>query len=253
MISTISSTDPNNYNSIYTSLYQPQTFLSRIQVNSLVTRSNFLLLHSQDYIIINGVAFFFSGEYCDLTPEGFAELINEFYNESKVKVTVDYCQRLTFFSESEFTINDASYNVQLLAGFTTNPLPAQSKQQSSIHVYRVPSVGYYLSTPILYLCSNLGDTSFMSSPNDPLELQSKKIFMKINNSYCANLTISHFSSGEYSSIVRSNDLTNAEFWLTDSNFHDIHLLSPMYIEVQIDSIPDPEPTILVYDPFNYKI
>ena len=253
MITTLSSTDPNSYNTIYTSLYQPQTFLSRVSVNSLVTRSNFLLLHSQDYIIINGEAYFFTGEYCDLTPEGFAELINEFSEKSEVRCTVDYCQRLTFFSPSEFTITDASYNVQLLAGFTTNPLPAQSKQQGDYHIYRVPSVGYYLSTPILYLCSNLGETSFMSNPTDQFDIQSKKILLKVNNTFCPNLTISSFSAGEYSAVIRSNDLTNAEFWLTDANGHDLHLLSPLYIEVQVDPIPDPEPTILVYDPFNYKL
>lgn len=252
MITTLSSTDPDRFNTIFTSLFQPQTFLSQISVTSLTTRSNFLLLSSKDYIVLNGIAYFFTGEYSDLTPEGFAELINVFYPESNVRATVDYCERLTFFSEEEFTITDASYNVLLLAGFTSSPLPAVSKAQGEIHLYRTPSVGYYLSTPVLYLCSNLGETSFMSSSTDPYDLQSKKIFMKIDNTYCAGLTITAYG-GDFSSVVRSNDLTNAEFWLIDANGHDVKLLSPMFITVSIKSIPDPEPTILVYDPFTYKV
>ena len=252
METTLSSTDSMMYNTIHTSLYPPQTQLSRISVTSLTTRSNFLLLHSQDYIVINGEMYFFNGEYSDMTPEGFAELINEFSDKSKVRCTVDYCQRLTFFSESEFTISDASYNVQLIAGFTTNPLPAKSKHQGDYHIHRVPSVGYFLSTPILYLCSNLGEVSFMSDPTDPYIIQSRKILLRINNAFCPNLTITAYG-GDFNAIIRSNDLTNAEFYLIDSNGHDVTLLSPMFITVKVDEIPDPEPTILVYDPFNFKL
>ena len=64
-----------------------------------------------------------------------------------------------------------------------------------------------------------------------------RILMRITNSFFAKQPIVA-TNGDYTTTVRSSDLSDVRFVLLDANYHEIKLLSPMYLTVQIESIPD---------------
>ena len=96
-----------------------------------------------------------------------------------------------------------------------------------------PDVGMFLSTPVLYLASNLGSNSYRTGR----VTTSMRILMRINNSFFAKQPIIA-TNGDYTTVVRCSDLSDARFTLIDANYHEIKLLSPMYLTVQIEAIPD---------------
>ena len=61
--------------------------------------------------------------------------------------------------------------------------------------------------------------------------------MRINNSYFAKQPIIA-TNGDYTTTVKCSDLSDVRFTLIDANYHEIKLLNPMYITVQIEVIPD---------------
>ena len=66
---------------------------------------------------------------------------------------------------------------------------------------------------------------------------SMRILMRITNSFFAKQPISA-TNGDYTTTVRSSDLSDVRFILMDANYHVIKLLSPMYLTVEIEAIPD---------------
>ena len=92
-------------------------------------------------------------------------------------------------------------------------------------VYIVPSVGFLLSTQVLYLIFNLGARCFQSGARN---LSDQKVVMRINNSFMSNLPIIS-NNVEFTTYVVSNSLSDIIFKLVDANFHSIKLLSPIYI------------------------
>ena len=59
------------------------------------------------------------------------------------------------------------------------------------------------------------------------------------NSFFAKQPINN-PNGDYTTTVRSSDLSDVRFTLIDANYHEVHLLSPMYLTIQIETIPDAE-------------
>ena len=86
------------------------------------------------------------------------------------------------------------------------------------------SVGFYQSTPILYLISNVGAQCYQNRDRTYFD---QKIVMRIYNSFSPNLPIV-CNNAEFSTLVQSNSLSNVWFKLVDANFIEIRLLSPMY-------------------------
>ena len=66
-----------------------------------------------------------------------------------------------------------------------------------------------------------------------------RILMRLLNSFFAKQPINN-SNGDYTTIVRCTDLSDIRFTLVDANYHEVKLLTPMYLTVQIEAIPDPE-------------
>ena len=232
---TITSTDSSNYNVINSNLQPPMTSFANLTVTCLTTKASFLLLTPNDFIEVNGVKCFFSTDYGELTNEGFADLLNDFF--TNITVSVDNVNRLVMSSANPFTINDMSYNTKILSGFYNDTLPLTSNRGPlGNFLIKSSSVGFTLSTPVLYLVSNLGSKCY---DNIDANYCDRKILMRINNSFSSNYPIIN-SNGEFTTMIPVNSLSNIEFRLVDANMKDIKLLSPMYIAVTVEPIEDNE-------------
>jgi hypothetical protein len=211
--------------------------MCRLSVSNLTTKASFILLNTNDYITINNEPHHFTDNYGELSTEGFAALLNELLEGEGITATVDNIDRLLLTSDTPFTINNMSYNAKMISGFYNEEFPITSEFAEGSPtrcVVRARSVGFSLSTPILYLVSNLGAKCYDNI--DELYCD-RKILMRVNNSFTAGYPIVN-SNAEFASICPVNSLSNIEFRLVDANMHDIKLLAPMYISVNADSIEE---------------
>ena len=129
-------------------------------------------------------------------------------------------------------ITNASYNVIQLLGIYNQTLPILGEHKNGSWSLACSSVGNYLSTPILYLVSNIGKSSFRNL-NDAMNVS--KIILRINNAFSADYPIV-VSNADFEVVINSNDLSCAQFTLVDANMHEIKLLSPMYITIAIHGV-----------------
>ena len=98
------------------------------------------------------------------------------------------------------------------------------------------SVGNYLSTPVLYLVSNVGKSSFRNLYEN---LNISRIVLRINNSFSANYPII-VTNADFEVDIASCDLCNIQLTLVDANMHEIHLLNPIYITIAVKIIKEEE-------------
>ena len=237
----ICSTNPDEYNVIRCCLTDvPFTIMCQFVVSSLTANCCIEVLNDRDYLEINYERFYFSESYSDLNAETVMDLLNDMLKSRYIVVTLDMCNRFIFTRAFNFggvfAITGCSYNVQLLLGLSNIPLPFRAEEVDDLFILHVPTVGFCLLTPILYLLSNIGAKSFKNNSED--QIQSMKIVMQMDNSYSQNFPISYHNSGEYVSYVKSIDLSKLEFRLVDANLHDVKLLTPMWISISIEGIPD---------------
>lgn len=247
---TVSSTDPNNYNKIFCNLTAPPTKYSIMTITCLTTNCNIIVLNKDDYIIINDIKYQFKDNYTNINLEAFIELLKEL-TQNRVATEgeinplslngfdfyIDNTSRLYFFSERPFVINDASYNVKLITGIYHQNLPLTSSFNPETDKYYVQAIssGFNLLTPVLYLCSNIAIKSYRNA--DDSSLNGSKIVMRVNNSFSTSMPIIN-NNADFETVLLSNDLSMLEFRLVDANMHDIHLLSPLYLSVQVRSVAD---------------
>ncbi|MEI3504943.1 MAG: hypothetical protein V8Q77_01365 [Bacilli bacterium] len=95
------------------------------------------------------------------------------------------------------------------------------------------SVGNYLSTPVLYLVSNVGKSSFRNLYEN---LNISRIVLRINNSFSANYPII-VTNADFEVDIASY-LCNIQLTLVDANMHEIHLLNPIYITIAVKIIKE---------------
>ena len=238
---TISSTDSEHNNRIVTNLSNPQTEFCKMTITSLTTMANIVVLSKNDYFTINDTKYLITEDYSEVSASSLTEYLNTLIvntDEQALQFLCDHCNRIYIASTYEFAFNDCSYNMRLLLGLTNVELPLQSRAvqsaQTTVYTLLFPDVGMFLSTPVLYLSSNLGSNSYK---NLNQTTTSMRILMRINNSFFAKQPIIA-TNGDYTTVVRCSDLSDARFTLIDANYHEIKLLSPMYLTVQIEAIPD---------------
>ena len=282
-IYTINSTDKEHYNRILASLDIPNTEYCIFQVSELTTKCSILILTKNDYFTINGKQYYFITDYTDLSSESFVEIVDDMIANDGYYCELDTASRIHFFAENEFVINDMSYNCKLLFGLHDIETPLYSKYNPDLQPITITitettteivtdetgeeeeiteentttitknvnqeilidSVGFTLSTPVLFLLSNVGERTFKNNlVNDKNKsyVSTLKTAMRINNSFSANYPIVSGNS-DFETIVKSNDLTNISFILVDANLHEINLLSPLYITIHVQPIPDPDHSI----------
>ena len=252
---TIASTDSDHNNRIITNLANSQTEYCKMTITSLTTMANIIILGKDDYIVLNDERFDIVDEYIQLDPWALTECLNRTVQKQSLNdngeeedeeddeeedednvyaFTCDSCNRVCIACAHEFELKDCSYNMRLLLGLINVELPLSSHVEGSASIIVCPDVGMYMSTPVLYLASNLGSNSYKNANSGTTSM---RILMRINNSFFAKQPITA-CNGDYTTVVRSSDLSDVRFTLIDANYHEVKLLSPMYLTVQIESIPD---------------
>ena len=232
---TVTSTNAKEYDVIRTNLQIPNSNVSRLLVNNLTTKASFIVLSKDDYIIINGNKYNMNDDYGEVFTDTFAEILNFlFEGNEEITVAVDTVKRLVLNSESEFTINDMSYNAKMVSGFYNDSFPIESVFNGSNYQVLAQSVGYSMLTPILYLVSNLGSKCYDNIDNNYCN---HKILMRVSNSFSANYPIIN-GNAEFQSVVPTNSLSDIEFKLVDANRKPIRLLTPMYLSINVEAVED---------------
>ena len=233
---TISSYDYNHYNRIDINLPYPPSRKVLMIVTSLTTKCSIVVIENDDYIQINGKKYVFNNMYTDLNSETFCMLLNSLIKNSNVTASVDETGRILFESDTFFTINNASYNIIQLCGFYNEVLPLNSEYTGGTFSILAQSVGNYLSTPVLYLVSNVGKSSFRNLYEN---ISISRIILRINNSFSANYPII-VTNADFEVDIASCDLCNIQLTLVDANMHEIHLLNPIYITIAVKIIKEEE-------------
>jgi len=246
---TLASTDDKSYNRVDSSLTGPVTRRAKVVVTSLTTNCNIIVLNTDDWIIIDGKRYYFTDDYTDLNSTSFKTILNTVIDSSGVITSVDNAGRIVFKSHNAFVISDCSYNVMLLTGLysSTFPIASDVYDTASSSEYGnklvAGSVGYFLSTSILYLVSNVGNQSYRpagrltTTMNDESALISSRIVLRINNAFSASYPIV-VSNGDFAFDVATSDLGRLTFTLVDANMKEVKLLNPMYLTIKVKPIPD---------------
>ena len=260
---TICSYDPEHYNRIDVNLPSPQTRNAKMIITSLTTKCSIVVLNNDDFIQITVIrkennefkrfnyTLNFKSSYTNLNVESFVELLKEQTSSIGIIPEIDYTGRIILTSKLyNFMITNASYNVIQLLGIYNQTLPISGEHKNSSWSLACSSVGNYLSTPILYLVSNIGKSSFRNL-NDTMNVS--KIILRINNAFSADYPIV-VSNADFEVDINSNDLSCAQFTLVDANMHEIKLLSPMYITIAIHGVIEEDvlTNFPVYENFNNK-
>ena len=217
-----------------------------VTCDSFTCNCNIKVLNHNDFIMMTVGATPFTiyfDDYTNLNAEAFAELLNsKMRTQYGISTGVDKCNRLYFTSASSFYFNNVSYNVKLLLGLYSvkdEDIKAEkirSEQISeNVHKLQINSVGYYLSTPILNLVSNIGDPLFRNNSDDIVNIQSCNTVLRINNSFSPSIPIVA-AGNNYTSVIPSGCVSGAVFILVDANMHQVELLNPMYIPLTLEPI-----------------
>ena len=235
---TIASYDHHHYNRIDINLPSPPTRQAKMIITSLTTKCSIVVIEKDDFIQINNKKYYFNKEYTDINSQSFAILLNELIVDSGVSVEVDEAGRIILSSDAQFTINNASYNIIQVIGIYSQTLPILSYYNEDLSLYEIlcESVGNTLSTPVLYLISNVGKSSYRNL-NESINIS--KIVLRINNSFSANYPII-ISNADFEVVLNSNDLSHLELTLVDANMKEVHLLNPLYITIAIQGIQEEE-------------
>lgn len=235
---TVCSTDPTRYNRINCNLTAPVTKFSAMTVTCLTTNCNIMVLSESDFIEINNAKTYFNTDYSNLNPDTLAVILNDLL-EPTITCSTDESRRLMLTSSKQFVLNDLSYNSKLITGFYNTELPITANYDEKIdrYIIKAASVGFMLSTPVLYLISNVGMQSYRNLDRD--DLCGAKIVMRVNNSFQDNYPII-INNADFTTELPSNDLSSLEFTLVDAYMHEIKLLSPMYLAINVRGVPDEE-------------
>ena len=247
---TVCSTDCEHYNRINCNLTAPITRYASMTVTCLTANCDIVVLNEDDYITINGKRYSLKTDYCNLNVETLAALLNNLFkqNELTLSVRIDESQRFVISDSKSFVVNSMTYNYTLITGFYNTSFPvyadykaqgagAKGLDEADIYFIKANSVGFNLSTPVLYLLSNVGSISYRNVNES--ELSGSKIVMRINNSFSANYPII-VNNSEFETTLLSNDLSCLELTLVDAYMKEIKLLSPMYLSINVKAIADEE-------------
>lgn len=240
---TLESVDEKHYNRIQVTL-PAICFNSKVvfNVSQLLTNCNIRVLNERDYLRMRVDGVIKDYQFEDRTDMNTAAVYSMLYEKligDGIEVQLDGANRLVLISNKEFSIIDWTYNTGLLTGLygikNKDSLGEGVKAIKDGNIWKlvINSVGMCLSTPILYLVSNVGSLAFRNTDNN--DLQSCIIVMRIVNTFVNGMPIIA-SNGEFSQTITSTDITGSSYILVDSNLHEIDLLNPMYITIRVDGV-----------------
>ena len=242
----VCSTDPKHYYRINCNITAPITKYAKMVVTCLTANCDIVVLEEDDYISItenNSTSkYIIKNAYKGLDQDSFATLLSTNILKTIQHVYLNESGRLVIAHNHQFTIEDMSYNFKLISGYYNSTFPIKAEYDSDIMLYTctAESVGLALSTPILYLTSNIGMQSYRTGRvTDETDLYGAKIVMRLNNAFSSSCPIV-VNNADFETTILSNDLSCLEFKLVDGNMHELHMLSPLYLSIHVQSIPDEE-------------
>ena len=200
---------------------------------SFTAQTSIVILERTDYISINGIRYYFDDEYIEMYEETFLMLLANMLSPVSVNVAITNTHLIQFSSDDEFEIDDMSYNVKLLTGMFWD-----CRRYGK--VITGECVPYYLSTPVLYLISNIGATNYNNLSNTSAAITGAQTLMKINNSGNRQVPIMA-GNCDFTVKTTANALSQANFRLVDQNLHNIRLLDPFTITLKIRASPKNNP------------
>jgi hypothetical protein len=109
------------------------------------------------------------------------------------------------------------------------------------NIIEAPYVGFSLSTPQLYLLTNIGYQVFKNSMLTPRILESVQVAAVLQNTFSVGMYMS--GSGDFPITMNDADSSNLTYTLCDANYHPIKLLSPMYVVLKVEPTPNPNEDI----------
>ena len=237
---TIASTDPEHFNRIRVNLPLPSWKYSNVTITSFVANCNMLILKKGDYIMFD----IDNTEYKLIINSNITSINNALtfiatlasisnYSQIPIEFNVNTDNTITIASSKQFIIKELSYNMKIILGLYYNiDFPIISTFNDDNYVYNIQAVGYYLSTPVLYLLSNLGGVNYFNRSDETYKIDANSISMRMLNSFTASMPIIS-SNSEFSKITLSTDLTDFEIILVDANLHEVEMLNPVYITISI--------------------
>ena len=231
LLYTITTKNPESYNSITTYLQSPQGRYCKLTLNTMTTKACFALLTPDDYIVLNGMKYYWEDTYSEIPPGGFVDLFNQLFPDKNILSSITHAGTINFTGTLPFILNDMSYNAKLISGFYNQTFPIEAEWNNGYYIVKGLSVPLTLSTPILYIVSNLGSKCYSNVDRNYYD---QKILMRINNTFSAGLPIVH-SNAEFSTLVNSNTLASITLTLVDANFVPVKLLCPMYLSMTAES------------------
>ena len=237
---TIASTDPEHFNRIRVNLPLPPWKYSNVTITSFVANCNMLILKKGDYIMFDidntEYKLIINSNICNINNAAtFIATLPSISNSTEIPIefNVNTDERITISSSKQFIIKELSYNMKIILGLYYNiDFPIISTFNDDNYVYNIQAVGYYLSTPVLYLLSNLGGVNYFNRSDETYKIDANSISMRMLNSFTASMPIIS-SNSEFSKITLSTDLTDFEIILVDANLHEVEMLNPVYITISI--------------------
>jgi hypothetical protein len=206
-------------------------------VNNIVANCHIRVLDKTDSMVIETadaeIHIHFEEEYPQIENAGvIAHVLNEQLKGLGVTVIVLKSGCLSFQATEPFEIKSCTYNLQMLLSlYYINDFPIISDGSK----LDIKAVGFYVSTPILYLVSTFGDINVHNYITDSKGVDSNSVCMRIQNSFTPMMPLIS-SNADFIKNINVGDLLNLNLRLVDANLHDVHLLSPMWITFNLQQV-----------------
>ena len=234
MIFHLKSTDANNYGTIKFSANPPlgkEPLLFRI--NQINTVSAFLVTTKDDYLeITKGSAstkYYFTDKG-DYDRTALYQQIQKVIPET-ITVYLNEMNTLTFSSNYDFTINDASHRVKLSTGLYNSTFPiTATKSSDNQYFITANSVPYNCFGNCLYLSSNVSSVAgFNDDKNKDVY---RSVCYNISEMFIPGVPLISKIPGPKTKIL-PGDLTKLEFTLVDFQNYPVILKAPLNITMEI--------------------
>ena len=178
--------------------------------------------------------------YPEVTPATAGYYIEQWYSEDN-SIAIVSSGVVTAISEGQTvihcTIVNRSDTINQQFDIIVNMSVLSDKEGVTKYRVQSKSVGYLLSTPILYVIGVVGAPLFSNQMDNSQRMNSGCTLMILNNSFSASFPIAVQQSDV---VVQAflNYASDFTVYLVDANFREVKLLNPFYITVQVEPVVD---------------
>lgn len=225
----------------------PLNRLLEVVCTSFTCQTSIVILEKSDYIEFKfgdeKKVFHFNDNYIEMSEYLFPPMLTEMLSEYNIIVETINTGQLRFCrtdieNQDKFEITDMSYNVKLLTGFFHEIHKTSDVGEYGYQEIISDYVPYYLSTPVLYLISNLGATNYTNIFDLEACVSGMKTVIKINNTFSKSVPLTA-GNCDFICYTTANVLSQSYFLLVDQNLHRVKLLDPFTITLKIRNV-DPQ-------------